>query len=273
MVKQSYTEFDPNKYNTLNYLPKISIVVPSYNQDVYLEKCLNSIICQNYPNLELIVIDGGSTDKSVEIIKKHAQYIHYWISEKDNGQANAINKGFKLASGDLFGWLNSDDCYNFGVFYYLVYAYNKYPKSNFFYGDALNIDPEDNITQYWSANFLYDRYLRFGGIVASHSAFWKKTIHQPLDENLNCNVDGELWIRLIKGSKKQYISKPLGSYRDQPQSKSSAEKWIKKWKEDDEYIMKKHGPPPAPRSMRSLEYRFINKFKFIKRLILSKTYY
>ena len=89
--------------------PKISIVTPSFNQGHFLEETIRSVIMQNYPNLEYIIIDGGSDDDSVNIIKKYEQWIAYWVSEKDNGQAHAINKGLELCTGEIFNWINSDD--------------------------------------------------------------------------------------------------------------------------------------------------------------------
>jgi glycosyltransferase involved in cell wall biosynthesis len=91
--------------------PKISIVTPSYNQGKYIEETIRSVIMQGYPNLEYIVIDGGSTDNTVEIIKKYQNNISYWVSEKDKGQTHAINKGFEKATGDIVAYLNSDDVY------------------------------------------------------------------------------------------------------------------------------------------------------------------
>jgi glycosyltransferase involved in cell wall biosynthesis len=97
--------------------PKISIITPSFNQAQFLEEAISSVLNQNYPNLEFIIIDGGSTDGRVEIIKKYEKYLAYWVSEKNEGQADALNKGFARATGDIIGWLNSDDCYLDGTFF------------------------------------------------------------------------------------------------------------------------------------------------------------
>ena len=95
----------------LDKLPKLSIIIPNYNYGNYIEETILSVINQNYPNTELIIIDGGSTDDSIEIIKKYNKHINYWISEKDNGQADAINRGLKVATGDYVAFMNSDDTY------------------------------------------------------------------------------------------------------------------------------------------------------------------
>ena len=105
--------------------PKISIVTPSYNQGDFLEQTILSVLNQNYPNLEYIIIDGGSTDKSMEIIKKYEKYISYWISEKDNGQADAIKKGFRKSSGEIFAWINSDDNYLYKSFFDRQHSNNR----------------------------------------------------------------------------------------------------------------------------------------------------
>jgi len=111
-------------YENLKILPRISIITPSYNQGQYLEETIRSVLLQNYPNLEYIIIDGGSTDNSVEIIKKYGKWIKYWISEKDSGQSEAINKGLAECTGELFNWINSDDYYDRNCFQKLVENYD-----------------------------------------------------------------------------------------------------------------------------------------------------
>lgn len=103
------TELDQN-FNKME-LPRISIITPSYNQGSFLEETIISVLDQNYPNIEYIIIDGGSTDNSLDIIKKYEKNLHYWESKPDNGQSHAINKGFKMATGNILAWLNSDDYY------------------------------------------------------------------------------------------------------------------------------------------------------------------
>lgn len=120
--------------------PKISIVTPSYNQAAFLEKTILSVLNQNYPNLEYIIIDGGSNDGSIEIIKKYERYLAYWVSEPDKGQSDAINKGWKLSTGEVLGWLNSDDIYYIGTFENIAIALKKHPDSKILFGDCMVIN-------------------------------------------------------------------------------------------------------------------------------------
>ena len=125
-----------------NALPKVSIVTPSFNQASFLEQTLRSVLEQDYPNLEYIVIDGGSTDGSVEIINKYADQLAYWQSQPDQGQTDAINQGFAHATGEILAWLNSDDLLLPGAVSAAVRALEEHPEAAMVYGDALLINAQ-----------------------------------------------------------------------------------------------------------------------------------
>jgi glycosyltransferase involved in cell wall biosynthesis len=118
----------------------VSIIIPSYNQALFLEQCLNSVLDQDYPDIECIVIDGGSTDGSVDIIRRYEERLAYWVSEPDKGQSHAINKGFLQATGEIVAWLNSDDLYFPGAVSSAVKCFQNNSKLVLFYGHCLFID-------------------------------------------------------------------------------------------------------------------------------------
>jgi glycosyltransferase involved in cell wall biosynthesis len=243
------------KYNSDIKYPKITVVMPTYNQGNFIEESIRSVILQNYPNLEFIIVDGGSTDQTVEIIKKYEPWISYWQSKKDKGQGNAINLGFSIASGDYLGWMNSDDLYNINGLYELAKEIMKSDK-DFYYGDAIEISEDGSEKSLWTGNFVVDRYLCMGGLIASHSAFWNKRIHQPIWERMHCNVDGELWLRLVRNRSKKHIHYPIGIYRFQAEAKTQHEKWRKKWREDDILILEKYGNVSLSNRLKDREFRY-----------------
>jgi glycosyltransferase involved in cell wall biosynthesis len=116
---------------------KISIITPSFNQAQYLERTIQSVLDQNYPDLEYIIIDGGSVDGSVDVIKKYEKNIAFWVSEKDGGQTDALNKGFKKATGEIIGWQNSDDIYLAGSFEKISQVFNELPDTDIVFGDLV----------------------------------------------------------------------------------------------------------------------------------------
>jgi glycosyltransferase involved in cell wall biosynthesis len=203
-------------------------------------------------------MDGGSSDRTVNILEKYNTWISFWQSKKDRGQGQAINMGFSIAGGDYYGWLNSDDFYNENALLVLANEIRASGKG-FYYGDALSIHLDRTDARYWQGYWVSDAFLRFGGLIASHSAFWKNTIHQPVWEAMNCNVDAELWIRLVKNQSRKHIRFPIGTIRFHDNTKSANSKWRDRWKEDDLNIERLHGPPPAPRSLKTMLFRFIQK--------------
>jgi glycosyltransferase involved in cell wall biosynthesis len=186
-----------------NSFPKISIVTPSLNQGQFLEKTILSVLNQNYPNLEYIIIDGGSTDRSVDIIKKYEKYINYWVSEPDEGQVQALNKGFKKATGDIQAWLCSDDLYLPGTFSMIAKAFMN--GVNIIYGDVYAIDTDENIifdmrqvkyTKLFTEKIIMMSFFS----VFQPSMFWSKLLFdkvEGLDESYRNSFDNDFIIKLF----------------------------------------------------------------------------
>src|SRR6185369_2074543 len=131
-----------------NTFPSVSIVTPSFNQGHYLEQCIDSILSQNYPNLEYIIIDGGSTDGSVEIIKKYEKHLTYWQSQPDNGHYSAVNEGFARATGDILCWLNSDDLFHKDGLFKVASVFKGHEDVEFITGKRVGFDAEGNLLSY-----------------------------------------------------------------------------------------------------------------------------
>lgn len=198
--------------------PKISIITPSYNQGQFLERTILSILNQNYPNLELIVIDGGSKDKTLDIIKKYEKFIDYWVSEKDNGQTHALNKGFKKATGEIVGWQNSDDVYLPGSFKEAAEFFKKNKKTGVVFSNRLDIDENDNVAG-------ESRFAKFSNLVCLYESiplgtqglFWKRSLFEKtgyLDEKLIFPMDYEFVLRLAKaGAKFSHVRQIWGAIR------------------------------------------------------------
>jgi glycosyltransferase involved in cell wall biosynthesis len=230
--------------------PRITIVMPSYEQVAFVEEGLRSVLLQNYPNLEFIVNDGGSLDGSAELIARYAPHLAHTQSARDRGQGDAINQGFDRATGDILGWLNSDDLYLPGALFAVAREF-LHGSADIVYGDALNLYEEDDRSlQYWQGYWIRPGFLQFGGLFSSHATFWRRAVHVRLWDELSCNVDGELWQRLVPGRRLRYLMLPLGVCRHHGETKSKAERWREKWRQDDERIWARHGRPTQSRLFR-----------------------
>ena len=199
------TQVNPKTNKSKLYWPKISVITPSYNQGKYLEKTIRSVLLQNYPNLEYIIIDGGSTDESDDIIKQYKNQVSFTVSEKDNGQSHAINKGFSLASGDIYCWLNSDDYFLPDTLFKVAKTFI-HTKAKFVYGNGYNLI--NDVLQPCITGISFDRYLRIP-LFNQPACFWLSSIHQPVWEDLHCSMDYELWVRIVKGNKTKYLNEFL----------------------------------------------------------------
>lgn len=180
--------------------PKISIVTPSFNQSQFLEEAIRSVLLQGYPNLEYFVFDGGSDDGSVEIIEKYEPWITYWESGPDAGQSNAINKGWKMATGDILAWLNSDDMYFPKALFHVGQTYLENPQSLVIIGSC-EVRPSKNKTKITATDFdmRSDVLVRGGDIPGQPSVFISRGAFEAvgeLREDLHYAMDWEYWLRL-----------------------------------------------------------------------------
>jgi glycosyltransferase involved in cell wall biosynthesis len=204
--------------------PLITIVTPSYNQAEFLETTIRSVLEQDYPNIEYIVVDGGSTDASIDIIKKYSHKLAWWVSEKDKGHADALNKGFSHANGEILAWLNSDDTYHSGAISDAVAVLHAHPEVGLVYGDADLTDKNGNIIGRFSSRQTdYDRLLRGSVHIPQATTFFRKELWQqvgPLSLSLFFAFDYDLWVRFSKISKLLYVPRLWATFRLHDEGKS-----------------------------------------------------
>lgn len=211
-----------------NNYPKISIVMPSYNQVQFIERSILSILNQDYPNTELIVIDGGSDDGTTDIIKKYKNKITLWISEKDQGQSDALNKGFKYCTGEIYGWLNSDDIYLPNAFKNAVSVLKKNADKKIVFGDWLSINNEDNIIDHNHAfDFNLNHFKYEGFHLNAQSMFWHRSVHDNFSGfqiNLHNCMDYQMILEFgINEGEQSFVRMPkiLGAFRRYEGQKSA----------------------------------------------------
>lgn len=206
--------------------PKISIVTPSYNQAEFLEKTILSVLNQNYPNLEYIIIDGGSTDGSVEIIRKYEKYLTYWVSEQDEGQAAAINKGFLKSTGEILAWLNSDDTYAPDTIATIADYFCCHPEVDVLYGDVNVIDEHSRVMRRSLDVIFTKKRLVYGavGITQAETFFRRDAFIEAgmVRKDFFFCLDAELWLKMcLKGAHFFHLRKILANFRVHKSSKSS----------------------------------------------------
>lgn len=208
-------------------VPRVSVVTPSYNQAAFLQETIESVLAQDYPNLEYFVIDGGSTDGSVEIIRKYAHRLAHWVSEPDRGQSHAINKGFKRATGEIVAWLNSDDRYCQGAVSHAVRVLHDRPDAAAVYADAQWTEVAGKpIRRLRSGQADPIRLLAGDACVPAQAAFFRKIAVEAvghLDERYHFVMDQELCMRLSWHFPLAYVSEAVFALiRVHPDAKTSA---------------------------------------------------
>jgi len=199
--------------------PKISIVTTSYNQGEFIERTILSILNQNYPNLEYIIIDGGSNDKTIEIIKKYEKFLSYWVSEPDNGQSSALKKGSDKSTGDIMAFLSSDDTYCPGVLNKIADLFKRNPEVDVIYGAINLVDRYDNILarRDMSGSWFCFSILLFESSLPQQAVFWKRDIYLKaggIDSSFLFCMDKDLWVRFrLLGAKFLRVNEVLANFR------------------------------------------------------------
>ncbi len=195
----------------------ISIVTPSYNQAKYIEKTIQSVLMQDYPRIEYIVVDGGSSDGTVDIIKKYEDRITRWVSEKDKGQTDAINKGFAHASGDILAWINSDDTYQPGAISAAVKYLQEHPTVGMVYGDCNFINESGQVIGKFNSAQTNHRLIRQGSVrIPQQTMFFRTDLWKqvgPLDPSFYFAMDYDLWTRISARSEIKYVRQTWANFR------------------------------------------------------------
>jgi glycosyltransferase involved in cell wall biosynthesis len=202
--------------------PLVSIITPSYNQGRFIEETIKSVQEQDYPNIEHIVVDGGSTDNTIDVLKRYEGRLR-WVSEKDRGQSDAINKGFRMASGEIIAWLNSDDTYLPGAVGEAVGGFRSNPRAAMVYGKAYLTDGVGNIVSEYPTEAYDRRRLASFTFICQPSTFIRREAYFQvggLDMDLHYTMDYDLWLRLAENSEFVYVPEFMSTYRLQLEAKS-----------------------------------------------------
>ncbi|MGV8049431.1 MAG: glycosyltransferase family 2 protein [Anaerolineaceae bacterium] len=206
--------------------PTVSIITPSFNQAAFLEETIRSVLEQDYPNIEYVIMDGGSKDGSLEIIQKHAGRLAAWESKPDRGQTDAINQGFGKASGEIFAWLNSDDILLPGAVSAAVKALQANPQAGMVYGNALLINAEGKKIGDFPAAQTDLRKLRQGYVhIPQQASFFRADLWRqvgPLDPSFYFAMDYDLWVRLAAKAPLLYVPELWAAFRLHGDAKSIA---------------------------------------------------
>lgn len=207
-------------------LPAISLVTPSFNQGRYLERTIRSVLLQGYENLEYGVMDGGSRDSSREILQRYGDRLSFWVSAPDQGQSDAIARGLARTSGQIMGWLNSDDLLAPGALHAVAAFFRDHPEVDVVYSHRVAIDELDRVLYYWvlppHSNYLMSRW----DLIPQETCFWRRSAYERaggVDPAYRFAMDYDLFARMMRTSRFARLDRFLGAFRIHPASKTSSQ--------------------------------------------------
>lgn len=210
----------------MSEFPLVSIITPSYNQAAFLEQTMRSVLGQDYPNIEYLVVDGGSDDGSVEIIRRYVDRLAWWTSEKDSGQAEAINKGFARARGEYIAWLNSDDFYLPGAVLAAVKEFQLHPEAGLIFGEVQVVDKDEKVLNHLCYGDWGLEELMAFHIIGQPAVFLRRSVLEKtgfLDQSYHFLLDHQLWLRFALQAEMRYVPRLLAGAHFHEDCKNQAQ--------------------------------------------------
>ena len=205
-------------------LPKVSIVTPSYNQGPFIEWTVRSVFLQRYPNLEYVLMDGGSTDETQRKLEPYADRFAHYVSEKDSGQADAIRRGFESCTGQIMSYLNSDDMLAPGTLHFVARFFARHPDVDAIYSHRVTVDEQNRVLWYWLLPRHSDWYMTRWDLIPQETCFWRRSLFEKcgnIDPGFRFAMDYDLFVRFMQKGRMVRVNRFLGAFRKHTEAKTS----------------------------------------------------